>query len=287
MTWFTEMAYPGFTQSIAVTETLFRGSTAHQNVEVHDTALFGRMLILDGAVQLTEADHHVYHEMFAHVPLFAHGAAADVLIIGGGDGGLLREVLKHPVESVTLVEIDPEIVALSRAFLPSVSGNAFCDDRLEFVAQDGASFVKRDRRKFDLVLIDSTDPVGVAEPLFTREFYAHCRERMRKDGAIVIQGGAPMMARRSEDPFRSNFGWSESYVAPVPSYPTGMILFRAATIDGWSLNPPLNVHGKRLQRSGVHTRFYRPETHRAAFDLLSSWGATVHGQEPCADVRTM
>jgi spermidine synthase len=287
MTWFIEKVYPGLTQSIAITETLFRGSTAHQQVEVHDTALFGRMLVLDGAVQLTEADHHVYHEMFAHVPLFAHGAASDVLIIGGGDGGLLREVLKHPVESVTLVEIDPEIVALSQAYLSSVSENAFSDTRLELVAQDGASFVMRDRRKFDLILIDSTDPVGVAEPLFTREFYSHCRARMRSNGAIVIQGGAPMMARRGEDPFRANFGWSESYVAPVPSYPTGMILLRAATIDGWSLNPPLAVQSRRLQRSGVHTRFYRPETHRAAFELLSNWGATVHGQEPRADVRTM
>lgn len=286
MSWFTEKVYPGLTQSIAVTETLFCGSTSYQDVEVHETPVFGRMLVLDGAVQLTQRDHHIYHEMFAHVPLFAHGAAAEVLIIGGGDGGLLREVLKHPVESVSLVEIDPEVIALSRTYFPEVAGEAFSDRRVELVAQDGAAFVRQDRRKFDLILIDSTDPVGVGERLFTGEFYANCRARLRKDGAIVIQGGAPAMARGDHDPFRSVLGGNEAYVMPVPSYPTGMIMLRAATIEGWSLNPPLILSRKRFERSGVRTRYYRPERHRAAFDLLSSCEVD-EPQEPRIDVRTM
>lgn len=269
MTWFTETLYGGLRQSIAIREHLYGADSGRQRIDIFETALFGRMLTLDGAVQLTQLDCHVYHELFAHVPIVAHGAVSDVLIIGGGDGGLLREALKHAVQSVTLVEIDREVIALSREFFPDVCGSAFDDPRLELVIADAADFMRRETRRFDLILIDSTDPVGVGAAVFTRAFYLNCRSRLRRDGAIVAQGGAPLFRPApQDDAFRSVFGPSQDFVAPVPSYPTGLLMLRAAALEDWSLDPPVVLTRKRLQRSRLETRHYSADTHRGAFELL-------------------
>ena len=272
MKWFSERLYSYFAQMIAVDDVLFRNRSIHQDIRVYDTPLFGKMLVLDGAVQLTELDNHIYHELMAHVPLFAHGAVADVLILGGGDGGTLKEVLKHPVESVVMVEIDQAVIDVSREYFPDVSEEAFSDARVELVVADAAEFVAREKRKFDLILIDSTDPVGAGSSLFTRNFYLNCRSRLRADGAVVAQSGTPLFAKQQskgrEDAFQSVFGRPEQFVALVPSYPTGMVALNGATLQAWSLNPPIILTRKRLARSGICTRHYCPETHRGSFEVL-------------------
>ena len=160
MTWFHEKLYEHHAQRLSMETTLYHWRTEFQDVLIFENAIFGKVLVLDGVVQVTERDNHIYHEMIAHVPLIAHGSARNVLIIGGGDGGTLKEVLKHPVESATLVELDGEVIDLSRRYLPKVSDGAFSDPRANVLVMDGTRFVAETQEKFDAIIIDSTDPVG-------------------------------------------------------------------------------------------------------------------------------
>ena len=163
MMWFHENLYEHHAQRLSMETTLYHWRTEFQDVLIFENAIFGKVLVLDGVVQLTERDNHIYREMIAHVPLIAHGLARNVLIIGGGDGGTLKEVLKHPVESATLVELDGEVIDLSRRYLPKVSNGAFSDPRANVLVMDGTRFVAETQEKFDAIIIDSTDPVGPGE----------------------------------------------------------------------------------------------------------------------------
>lgn len=278
MTWFQEQLYQGFSQRLAVTEWLLEKQTPFQRIQIFETPIFGKVLALDGAIQITERDNHIYHEMLVHVPMFAHGDVKDVLIVGGGDGGTLREVLKHPVDSVTMVEIDSEVVELSRRFFPGVSGDAFLDDRADIVIEDAYRYLAEEKRRFDLILVDSTDPVGAAALLFSREFYQRCFMRLSDSGMIVIQSGSPpFQPEATEDetkPFLSVFGQLQDYIAPVPSYPMGMVALRGASMAGDSLSPCIDTIRRRIEKQPIATKYYEPETHRAAFELLRG-GSTM------------
>ena len=210
MKWFLEQLYPGFSQRIAVTDLLLERQTQFQKIQIFETPVFGKVLALDNAIQITERDNHIYHEMLVHVPMFAHGDVKDVLIVGGGDGGCLRETLKHPVNSVTMVEIDSEVVELSRCFFPEVSGDAFLDDRADILIDDAYRYLAEEKQRFDLILIDSTDPIGAAARLFTQEFYQRCFLRLRSSGMMVVQSGSPPFRTGSTEadakPFMSVFG---------------------------------------------------------------------------------
>lgn len=272
MKWFQEQLYPGFSQHLAVTECLIEKQTPFQKIQIFETPVFGRVLALDGAIQITERDNHIYHEMLVHVPMFAHGNVRDVLIVGGGDGGSLKEVLKHSVDSVTMVEIDDEVIELSRRFFPDVSGDSFRDDRADILIEDAHRYLAEEKRRFDLILVDSTDPVGVAAPLFTHEFYQRCLDRIRSSGMIVVQSGSPPFRAEAADvkakPFMSVFRQLQKYIAPVPSYPMGMIALNGASVTGDSLSPSIDSIRRRIEEQPITTRHYRPETHRAAFELL-------------------
>src|SRR4051794_16361452 len=172
---FQERLYDHYSQVLTIDSVLHQSRTEFQEVLIFENRLFGKVLALDGVVQLTERDNHIYHEMIAHVPLMAHGSAKDVLIIGGGDGGTLREGLKHRVMSATLVELDGEVIDLSRRFLPEVSGGAFDDPRANVLVMDGTRYIAEAKKRFDVIIIDSTDPMGPGEPLFTAAFYEACR----------------------------------------------------------------------------------------------------------------
>ena len=279
MKWFQEELYPGFSQRIAVTDCLLEKQTQFQKIQIFETPVFGKVLALDNAIQLTERDNHIYHEMLVHVPMFAHGDVKDVLIVGGGDGGCLREVLKHPVDSATIVEIDSEVVELSRRFFPEVSGGAFLDDRADILIDDAYRYLAEEKRRFDLILIDSTDPIGAAARLFTEEFYQRCSLRLRSSGMIVIQSGSPPFRTESTEadarPFTSVFGQLQDYIAPVPSYPMGMIALRGASMTGDSLSPCIETVRARFEKLAITTKYYEPGTHRAAFELLRGGGALV------------
>ena len=174
--WINEALYPDWGQRFACKAEVARVRSPYQDILVFDSASHGRVLMLDGAVQITEADEFVYQEMMAHVPLLNHGAAERVLVIGGGDGGILRRVLQHrTVRRAVLVEIDEQVIALSKAHLPVIGGGAWTDPRAEVVVGDAIDYVfAAPDAAFDAVIVDSTDPVGVGELLFTERFYGEC-----------------------------------------------------------------------------------------------------------------
>jgi spermidine synthase len=263
---FQETLHGGHGQILSIDEVLFTGHTGHQDVLIFTNPVFGKVLALDGVVQLTELDNCIYHEMVTHVPAMAHGSPGDVLIIGGGDGGTLKEVLKHPVESVVLIELDAEVISLSRKFFPEVSGGAFDDPRASIVIGDGAAWVEDTSKRFDLIVIDSTDPVGPGEALFSHRFYQRCRSLLRPGGIVSLQSGTAFydVARleRQLETLRRCFGSARPFLAPVPTYAHGLLaLIVAAQADIFC--PPVELLHARFGRLG--TAYYSPEMHHAAF----------------------
>jgi len=276
VTWFTETLYAdpsreGYAQTFHVSRELVRRRTAFQDLVIFETPFHGRVLALDGAIQTTEKDEFVYHEMLAHVPLFAHGAPKRVLIVGGGDGGILREVLRHPVESATLVEIDGDVVALCREHLPSLSAGAFDDPRVRLLIDDGIRFVNEADDTFDLIIVDSTDPVGPGEGLFTEAFYGACKKRLRPGGLIVTQNGVPHLQpeelARSGRRLKPHFADVSCYLAVVPTYVGGFMALGWATDDAGLRRLTEADLAPRFARSGIATRYYSPAVHAAAFAL--------------------
>ncbi|QRM35957.1 polyamine aminopropyltransferase [Microvirga sp. VF16] len=275
MTWFHEKLYEHHAQRLSIDTTLYHWRTEFQDVLIFENAIFGKVLVLDGVVQLTELDNHIYHEMIAHVPMAAHGSARHVLIIGGGDGGTLKEVLKHPVERVTLVELDGEVIDLSRRYLPKVSDGAFADPRANVLVMDGTRYIAETQEKFDVIIIDSTDPIGPGEPLFTAAFYRACRTRLRPGGMIVVQSGAPFFQPKELETvcgrLAASFAGVRPYLAPVPTYAGGMLALVAAGESRDALRPPVKVLRERFEQLQGQTRYYTPEVHRAAFTLAPSF----------------
>jgi spermidine synthase len=191
--WFDEALGVGLQLGLEVESVLFRETTEHQDLVIYQTAQWGRVMALDGIMQVCERDEFIYHEMLTHVPMLAHGAAREVCIIGGGDGGMLREALRHPVDRVTMIEIDDSVVELSKTWLPSISAGAFDDPRGDLVIADGARFMAETDRSFDVIIVDSTDPMGPGEVLFTSEFYGHCKSRLTPGGVMTTQSGVVMI----------------------------------------------------------------------------------------------
>jgi spermidine synthase len=269
--WSDETLYPDYRQSLRVDRMLYDSRTAHQRLRLFENARFGRVLTLDGVVQTTTADEFIYHEMMAHVPILAHGNARHVLIIGGGDGGMAREALRHRgVERVTMVEIDAGVVEFSREYLPSLSDGAFDDPRLDLVIADGAAFLADCRDSFDVILVDSTDPVGPGEVLFTETFSGRARERLAPGGILATQNGVPFLQpdelAGTMRAFRALFRDATCFLATVPSYAGGPMAFGWAT-DGDARATPLATLRARVKATGLPARYYTPEVHQAAFAL--------------------
>ena len=193
--WINETLYPDWGQRFLVKRELARVQSAFQDIVIFDSFSHGRVMVLDGVIQITERDEFVYQEMLTHVPLLAHGSAANVLIIGAGDGGVLRRVLQHRgVRRAVMVEIDGEVIRLAKEFLPAIGGDAWNDPRAEVIVGDGIDYVKRaPDASFDAIIVDSTDPIGVGEVLFTDEFYANCARILTARGLVVNQCGVPFM----------------------------------------------------------------------------------------------
>jgi spermidine synthase len=257
---------------LTVDEVLHQGRTAFQDVLIFENRLFGKVLVLDGVIQLTERDNHIYHEMLVHVPLTTHGSAERVLIIGGGDGGTLREVLKHPVRQVTLVELDREVIELSQRFLPDVSAGAFSDPRATVIAGDGARYIAETESKFGVIIVDSTDPSGPGEALFSEAFYRRCRDLLLPGGIIAVQSGTsflqPVLLENVCGRLSRAFGAARPFLAPVPTYAAGMLALVAAGTSRKALRPPDKVLRERFQPLHGKTRYYRPEVHQAAFTMV-------------------
>lgn len=269
--WTREALHPDYAQSLKVERVLYDSETEHQRLRVFENNRFGRVLTLDDVVQTTEGDNFIYHEMLTHVPILAHGAARLVLIVGGGDGGMAREVLRHAsVAHVTMVEIDAGVVDFSKQYLPSLSDGAFDDPRLELVIADGADFMRETAGGFDVIIVDSTDPIGPGEVLFTDTFYGHAKRALADGGILVTQNGVPFLQpdelTGSLRAFKALFRDWGCYLASIPTYAGGPMAFGWAT-DGEARRTPVDVLRRRLDAAGFTPGYYTPEVHRAAFAL--------------------
>jgi spermidine synthase len=269
---FIETLYDDWGQRFVIDEVLFEEKTEHQHLLIFRHGRFGRVMALDGVVQTTERDEFIYHEMLAHVPMLAHGAAESVLIIGGGDGGMLREVCKHrSLRRVTQVEIDPTVVEMSKRYLPNHSAGAYDDPRLDLVFADGADYVRTTADRFDVVMVDSTDPIGPGGVLFTPAFYAACARCMNPGGILVTQNGVAYMqpdeAKSTGAAFAKSFADWTFYGAAVPTYVGGMMLFGWASSSAAPRETALRTLRARFRRSRIKTRYYTPAVHQASFAL--------------------
>ncbi|MCL6581332.1 MAG: polyamine aminopropyltransferase [Firmicutes bacterium] len=267
--WFSELHTPNFHISVRVRQTLEVKRTTYQELAVLDTYDFGRMLVLDGIIQTTEADEFIYHEMLSHVPLFTHGHPERVLVIGGGDGGLVREVLRHPtVREVHHVEIDQAVTEAARRWLPSIAG-ALDDPRVRQYFTDGVEFVRLAAREvdgiYDAILVDSTDPLGPAVGLFGPVFYRNCRKALRKGGVLAVQSESPWFTRgamlRSFHGIRRSFPVTRLYTAHIPTYSTYTWSFTIGVEEG---EP---AEARVPDPLPFNTKYYTPSIHRAAFAL--------------------
>ncbi|NNM00297.1 MAG: polyamine aminopropyltransferase [Gammaproteobacteria bacterium] len=269
---FVELLYDDYGQLFEIDEVLFERRTDHQHLVIFRHGKFGRVMALDGVIQTTEKDEFIYHEMLTHVPLLGHGSARRVLIIGGGDGGMLREVTRHAdVQSITQVEIDPQVVEMCRTYLPGHSRGAFDDPRLELVFADGAAFMRESDARFDVIIIDSTDPIGPGKVLFSESFYRDCAARLADGGIIVTQNGVAWMqldeAISTGRAFARLFPDWHFFSAAVPTYVGGIMLFGWGATDRQRDTLDLATLRERYDRAGLRTRYYTPELHHASFAL--------------------
>src|SRR5436309_12141636 len=194
--WIAETLFDdlGFRMTFKVERVLYETQTEHQHLVLFENKLFGKVLMLDGATQVTTRDEFIYHEMMAHVPILAHGSAREALIIGGGDCGIAEEVLKHKsVERLTQVEIDASVIEFSKEHFPEFTKPVFADKRFESVIDDGMKYVAKTKRRFDVIIVDSTDPQGPGKVLFSKKFYAACKRSMAPGGVMVTQNGVPIL----------------------------------------------------------------------------------------------
>jgi spermidine synthase len=270
--WFRETLYDHWQQSFLVSRELFRSTGGLQEIGLFETPGFGRVLTLDGVIQVTTGDEFIYHEMLAHVPIYAHGAVRRACVVGGGDGGMLREILKHAgIEQAVLVEIDGAVVEFCREHLPSVSAGAFDDPRTEIVIADGIAFMAETDRKFDLIVIDSTDPIGPGGVLFTESFYKDCARCLTADGIVVNQNGVPFLqgeevtdTYRRRRPHFADIGY---YLAAVPTYVGGFMALGWASPSPRARAESVDTIRSRFAAAPVATRYYTPDLHMAAFAL--------------------
>jgi spermidine synthase len=269
MEWFTETLHGGWRQQFRVEKVLFHDRTEHQDLILFESSQWGRVLALDGVVQTTTGDEFAYHEMLVHPALMAHARVRSVCIVGGGDGGTAREVMKHQsVERVVQAELDPGVIDFCRKYLPTVSDGAFDDPRLEFTFGDAADFMAKGDERFDIILVDSTDPIGPGAALFTETFYRDCRRRLSEGGIFVTQAGNPALAPRELADVivrkrAAGFDDVDFLLTVVPTYVGGFMAL------GWGSDDPtrrrVRVDTLRSRPLPDGLRYYTPEVHVAAF----------------------
>ncbi|MBN1697107.1 MAG: polyamine aminopropyltransferase [Spirochaetales bacterium] len=253
----------GRTISIQVRKEIERVKSQFQEIVIYETECFGKLMLIDGVIMLTEFDEFAYHEMIAHVPLHTHPAPGKVLVIGGGDGGTVREVLKHGVREVVLCDIDEEVIKLSQRHLPAIS-SSLADPRVSIVCRDGTEYIREKPGYYDVIIVDSTDPEGPGEQLFTRRFYENMKEALAPEGIAVTQSESMYYDRKT---IRNLFSFNKTlfpvacyYYALVPTYPSGTIGF---SLCSRKYHPLENIHPCSI--SGL--RYYSTEIHRASFTL--------------------
>lgn len=267
---FQETLYPDWKQTFSVDQIIFQEKTDFWDLSIFENKLFGRVLALDGIIQLTENDEYAYHEMMVHVPLLTHPNPKSVLIVGGGDGGILRETLKHKnLETIIQVEIDETVINLAKKYFAGVSDGAFDNPRARVAIQDAAKFVKETEERFDCIIVDSNDPEGPAKVLFTEEFYGNCKKVLNPGGILVNQNGVPFLQKGemslTAKARENHFKHVTFYLTSVPTYVGGLMAL------GWASDKKYNVSKKQLQKrlSQIEgkLRYYTPAVHKGSFAL--------------------
>ena len=268
--WFSEYHTPDVKLSLRVDKQLYSFESDYQRIDIFETPEFGRVLALDGNIMLTERDEFIYDEMITHVPMAVHPAVKDVLVIGAGDGGVVKELTRYEsIERIDLVEMDKAVVEACRQYLP---GNAcrLDDERVHIYYQNGLRYLRKCEEDYDLIIVDSSDPFGPSEGLFTREFYGNCYKALREDGIMVNQQGSPFYGedagamQRSHKRIASTFPISRVYQAHIPTYAAGYWLFGFASKK---YHPIDDLDAKRWNSEHLRTRYYTTRLHVGAFYL--------------------
>lgn len=272
--WFSEELHPYYRKSLKIDKVLFEGNSDFQHVQVFDTAFFGKALILDGIIQLTERDNMGYHEMITHVPLLAVDDPKNVLIIGGGDGGSLRQVLRYPsVKRAVMCELDQMVVDVSREFFPKF-GDPLSDPRSELVIRDAFEYLAENKNQFDVIISDTTDPIGMAERLFGEEFYDLMVGALRSGGAIATQCEQPYfdtdLIVRIYEHAKTKFSNPAYYYANIPTYPGGGIGFMYSSDMAWQ-------NGLSKPYPPGTNEYINPEIHSGAFGLPEFFRKQLYG----------
>ena len=268
--WFSEKHTPNVKFSIRVDRQLYSGQSDFQRIDVFESPEFGRILVLDGYLMLTEKDEFIYHEMIVHTPLAVHPHVKNVLVIGAGDGGAVRELTRYPeIGRIDLAEIDGQVIEVCKKFLPQTSCK-MDDPRVHIYVEDGLKFVRRHADEYDLIIVDSTDPFGPGEGLFTKEFYGNCYKALKEDGIMVNQHESPfyeqdaLAMQRAHKRNIESFPFSRIYQAHIPTYPSGHWLFGFSTKK---YHPLKDLDEARWNARGLKCRYYTTTLHRGAFYL--------------------
>jgi len=262
--WLIENNTAGYSVNWKVVKTLFERKTPFQHLQVLETLEFGRTMVLDGAIQVTEKDEFIYHEMIAHIPLFSHQNPREVLVIGGGDGATVREILRHPGTTVDLVEIDQAVLDASREYFPGLACG-LDDQRTRVIVADGIHYLESCTKTYDVVIIDASDPVGPAVGLFDEAFYRNVYRVLKADGIMVTQSESPFfnyqLLREINAILRKIFPLVKVYLTCVPSYIAGFWSFTAASKRYDPADP------RRFPADFGECKYYTQSVHRAAFEL--------------------
>ncbi|MPM01381.1 Polyamine aminopropyltransferase [bioreactor metagenome] len=268
--WFSELHTESVKLSIQIDKQLYTAKSPFQRIDVFESPEFGRFLTLDGYMMLTEKDEFIYHEMIVHTPMAVHPGIKNVLVIGAGDGGVARELSRYgSIESIDLVEIDEAVVEVCKKYLPQTACG-FEDKRVNVYYQDGLKFIRNCGDKYDLIIVDSTDPFGPGEGLFTKEFYGNCYNALRKDGIMVNQHESPfyeqdaVAMQRAHKRIVECFPISRVYQVHIPTYPSGHWLFGFASKH---YHPVLDLNEEDWNALGIKTKYYNTKLHKGAFAL--------------------
>ncbi len=268
--WFSEKHTDNVELKIKVKQQLYSKKSYYQQIDILDTYEFGRILVLDGYIMLTEKDEYVYHEMVTHVPMAVNPDVKNVLVIGAGDGGTLRELCRYDtIEHIDMVEIDELVVEVCKRYLPQTAC-CFNDERLDLHIGDGLKYVRYKENEYDLIIVDSTDPFGPGEGLFTKEFYGRCFTALTDKGILINQHESTYydsyvdMVQRTHKRISANFPVSMVYQTHIPTYPSGQWLFGFASKN---LHPVYDIQEDRWSALGLKTKYYNTELHKGCFAL--------------------
>lgn len=278
--WIEETFHPHWRVALEASEVLHEVKTDHQDLVIFKNDTWGTTLMLDGVCQLTTSDEFVYHEMMAHVPLMALADPKRVLVIGGGDGGVLREVLRHTcVDKATMVEIDREVIDTALKFYPEIPQKAFDDPRTDLVIADGLKFVEQTSERFDAIIVDSSEPIGPSAVLHTREFFADCKRALNPGGVLVTQNGLPFLfpdhLAGTTRVFASLFTSVAPYMCTQPCYFGGPFALNLATDDANALSARAGELAERAHARNISgLKYWTPDVHIGAF-ALPAYAKTV------------